>query len=81
MPGQDVPDCLSLLLCSGELLGEVLHRVAEEAGLGCQNSRHRSDDISRHLSVFSKITIVSRIISSASHPTLPLPITKCNFKP
>ncbi len=33
-PGQDVPDCLSLLLCSGELLGEVLHRVAEQAGLG-----------------------------------------------
>ncbi len=33
-PRQDVPDCLSLLLCSGELLGEVLRRVAEQAGLG-----------------------------------------------
>ncbi len=29
-----MPDCLSLLLCSGELLGEVLHCVSEEAGLG-----------------------------------------------
>ncbi len=31
-PGQDVPDCLSLLLCSREPLGEVLHRVAEDTG-------------------------------------------------
>ncbi|XDV50693.1 hypothetical protein PO909_019709 [Leuciscus waleckii] len=33
-PRQDVFDGLSLLLYSRELLGEVLDRVAEEAGLG-----------------------------------------------
>ncbi|XDV23970.1 hypothetical protein PO909_028294, partial [Leuciscus waleckii] len=33
-PRQDVSDGLSLLLYSRELLGEVLDRVAEEAGLG-----------------------------------------------
>ncbi len=34
LPGQDVLDRLSLLLCSQELLGHVLDCVAEEAGLG-----------------------------------------------
>ncbi len=33
-PGQDVANRLRLLLYSRELLGEVLDRVAKEAGLG-----------------------------------------------
>ncbi len=34
MLGQDVFGGFSLLLCGGELLGEVLHRIAKVAGLG-----------------------------------------------
>ncbi len=37
LPRQDVLDCLSLLLCSRELLGHVTGCVAEEASLGYRN--------------------------------------------
>ncbi len=36
-PRQDVLDCLSLLLCSRELLGHVTGCVAEETSLGYRN--------------------------------------------
>ncbi len=50
---------------------------------GYHTSRHRSDDIFQGIRpVFLlKIAIVRRIISSASHPTPPLLIPKCHFKP
>ncbi len=37
LPAQEVLDCLSLLLCSRELLGHVTGCAAEEASLGYRN--------------------------------------------